>query len=141
MIFNHLHHFNCSLCSYHRYAHNDGAMPDWFVDEEAEHLQPNLPITKEEVERIKAEQREIDARPIKKVIQAKARKQHKTVRKMDKLKQKAEAITENVTTTGWYFEFTRLTLQIVKRLTRLPHCTRRQSRRRRWAYFAWHLIC
>lgn len=86
---------------YHRYAHNDGALPSWFVEEEGGHMQPNLPITKEMVDQIRAEQREIDARPIKKVLQAKARQQHKTSRKMEKLKSKAEAITENVTMTGW----------------------------------------
>ena len=87
---------------FHRYAFHDGQLPSWFVDEEAPHLQPNLPITKEMVEEIKAEQRAIDARPIKKVLQAKARKQRKLQHRMDKLKQKAEAITENVTMTGTF---------------------------------------
>jgi AdoMet-dependent rRNA methyltransferase SPB1 len=85
---------------YNRYTHNDGPLPAWFVEEETPHLVPTLPITKEMVKEIKDEQRAIDERPIKKVLQAKARKHHKTMRKMEKLKSKAESITENVSLTG-----------------------------------------
>eukprot|EP00052_Salpingoeca_macrocollata_P006983 m.57080 g.57080 ORF g.57080 m.57080 type:complete len:893 (+) comp15767_c1_seq1:91-2769(+) len=85
--------------AYNRYTFNDDPLPEWFADEEGRHRVPTLPITKEMADEIKARQREIDARPIKKVLQAKARKKRVVNRKMEKVKQKATLISENDTLT------------------------------------------
>eukprot|EP01050_Picozoa_sp_SAG11_P010499 SAG11_NODE_1054_length_6018_cov_2.481250_2_plen_268_part_00 len=81
---------------YNRHAHNDdqSILPKWFLEDEQKHCRPNLPITKEEANRIRDEQREIDNRPIKKVAEARARKKRKTSRSADKVRAKAEAIAE-----------------------------------------------
>ncbi|XP_015762200.1 PREDICTED: pre-rRNA processing protein FTSJ3-like [Acropora digitifera] len=62
---------------YHRWTFNDEGLPDWFVSEEAMHYQKELPVTKEMVAEYRARMREINARPIKKVAEAKARKKRR----------------------------------------------------------------
>eukprot|EP00038_Savillea_parva_P007147 m.168094 g.168094 ORF g.168094 m.168094 type:complete len:854 (+) comp12916_c0_seq1:163-2724(+) len=81
--------------AYNRYAFNDPALPDWFGDEEVAHKKKNIPMTKEMAADIKAREREINARPIKKVLEAKARKKRRIGRELEKLKSKATAITES----------------------------------------------
>ena len=55
--------------SYNRYCFNDDYLPGWFADDEKKHFRPQLPVDKDTVERIKAQFRDIAARPIKKVHQ------------------------------------------------------------------------
>lgn len=62
-----------------RYAFNEeeGELPEWFVQEEKQHRIRQLPIDKKEVEHYRKRWREINARPIKKVAEAKARKKRR----------------------------------------------------------------
>ncbi|KAJ7169983.1 FtsJ-domain-containing protein [Mycena filopes] len=78
---------------FNRYSLNskDG-LPDWFLDEEAKFYKPNIPITKEAVTALRAKQRALDARPIKKVAEAKARKKFKAAQRLDKAMKKAEGV-------------------------------------------------
>ncbi|KAJ6604755.1 Spb1 C-terminal domain-containing protein [Mycena vulgaris] len=80
---------------FNRYSLNskDG-LPEWFLDEEAKFYKPNLPITKEAVAALRAKQRALDARPIKKVAEAKARKKFKAAQRLDKAMKKAEGVNE-----------------------------------------------
>lgn len=55
-------------------------MPEWFLDDERKHRKKPVPLTREMVEEYKQKWKEIDARPIKRVAEAKARKK-KRVRK------------------------------------------------------------
>eukprot|EP01089_Gocevia_fonbrunei_P004488 TRINITY_DN14500_c0_g1_i1.p1 TRINITY_DN14500_c0_g1~~TRINITY_DN14500_c0_g1_i1.p1 ORF type:complete len:158 (-),score=49.80 TRINITY_DN14500_c0_g1_i1:144-617(-) len=78
---------------WNRYAFNDtDDAPLWFVDDERKHNKPKLPITKEEVEAMKARAREINARPMKKVAEAKARKQRRKRKQIEKVKEQAQSI-------------------------------------------------
>jgi hypothetical protein len=63
-----------------------------FVQDENRHNKPQKPITKEEVEEMKAKFRELNERPIKKVAEAKARKHLRMQKKVEKMKQKAAKI-------------------------------------------------
>lgn len=62
-----------------RYTFNEdeGELPEWFVQEEKQHRIRQLPIDKKEVEHYRKRWREINARPIKKVAEAKARKKRR----------------------------------------------------------------
>lgn len=84
---------------YHRYMFNDENLPDWFAKEEAKHYRVHLPVTKGEVEEYKLKMKAVDANPIKKIAEAKARKKRKEMRKLEKARKKADAIndTEEVT--------------------------------------------
>ncbi|CAF4743360.1 unnamed protein product, partial [Rotaria sp. Silwood1] len=70
-------------------------LPTWFIEEEKQHCRASLPVTKELVERYKAKMKEIDQRPTKKVAEAKARKKRRELRKLEKVKKKAEPLLEN----------------------------------------------
>ncbi|KAI0307754.1 Spb1 C-terminal domain-containing protein [Multifurca ochricompacta] len=78
-----------------RYSLNSKeGLPSWFLDDEAKHFIPNIPITKEAVHALRARQRALDARPIKKVVEAKARKKLKAAQHLEKALKKAEGVTK-----------------------------------------------
>jgi len=79
---------------YNRWSHDDPSLPDWFVENESKFCQKRLPISKEMVEVYRAKLREINVRPIKKVVEAKARKKKRVLKKLEKAKKKAEGIVE-----------------------------------------------
>ncbi|KAK8941008.1 hypothetical protein KSP39_PZI010452 [Platanthera zijinensis] len=80
--------------AYNKYMFDDVGLPDWFAEEEKRHSQPMKPVTKEEVAAMKAQFREINARPAKKVAQAKQRKQQVAMKKMEKARKKADVISD-----------------------------------------------
>ena len=82
--------------AYNRWTSHDEDLPDWFMEEERKYCQKLLPITKEMVQEYHSKLREINARPIKKVAEAKARKKRRMVKKMERARKKATAITEGV---------------------------------------------
>ncbi|KAI9457723.1 Spb1 C-terminal domain-containing protein [Russula earlei] len=78
-----------------RYSLNSKeGLPSWFLDDEAKHYIPNIPITKEAVQALRAKQRALDARPIKKVAEAKARKKLRAAQRLEKALKKAEGVTQ-----------------------------------------------
>ena len=79
---------------YNRWTNNDPALPDWFLEDEAKFCQKRLPITKEMVEIYRAKLKEINARPIKKVAEAKARKKKRALKSLEKARKKAESIAD-----------------------------------------------
>lgn len=79
---------------YNRYTFNDEGLPDWFIDDERKHLHPIKPVTKEEVEAMKAQFRAINTRPVKKVAEAKARKKRRALKKLESIKKKVSAIAD-----------------------------------------------
>ncbi|XP_041862970.1 pre-rRNA 2'-O-ribose RNA methyltransferase FTSJ3 [Melanotaenia boesemani] len=84
--------------SFHRFASSDEPwdVPEWFLDDERKHRKKPLPVTKEMVEEYKQKWKEINARPIKRVAEAKARKKRKMLKKMEQAKKKAEAVVNTV---------------------------------------------
>jgi len=79
---------------YNRWTNNDDNLPDWFVQDEAKHCQKQLPVTKEMVKEFKARLKEIDARPIKKIAEAKARKKRRTLKRLEKIKKKVQGVVD-----------------------------------------------
>ena len=63
----------------YRYTFNDDNLPEWFINDERKHSRPHLPVTKAQIQEYKARQKAIDARPIKKMAEAKARKKQKVI--------------------------------------------------------------
>lgn len=82
--------------SFSKYSFNDrDGLPAWFLDDEEKHNRIIKPITKEASEAIKAKVKALNARPIKKVAEAKARKQMRRARRLEKLRKKTESINED----------------------------------------------
>ncbi|CAE6378114.1 unnamed protein product [Rhizoctonia solani] len=80
---------------FNRYSLNDqNDLPTWFLDDEKKHYKANIPITKEAVAALRAKQRALDARPIKKVAEAKARKKLRAQQRLEKALKKAEGLNE-----------------------------------------------
>ncbi|KAF9229398.1 FtsJ-domain-containing protein [Gyrodon lividus] len=67
-------------------------LPPWFLDDEAKHYKPNIPVTKEAVAALRARQRALDARPIKKIAEAKGRKKLRAAQRLEKAMKKAEGV-------------------------------------------------
>ncbi|KAK4056580.1 AdoMet-dependent rRNA methyltransferase spb1 [Microbotryomycetes sp. JL221] len=82
---------------FNRHSFNIGGdeLPSWFVDDERKHFRNNVPVTKEAVAAIREKMRALNARPIKKVAEAKARKKMRTIRRAEKMRQKAQGINDN----------------------------------------------
>ncbi|XP_054458513.1 pre-rRNA 2'-O-ribose RNA methyltransferase FTSJ3 [Anoplopoma fimbria] len=84
--------------SFHRFASSEEQweVPEWFLNDEQKHRKKPVPVTKEMVEEFKQKWKEIDARPIKRVAEAKARKKRRMLKKMEQAKKKAEAVVDTV---------------------------------------------
>ncbi|KAI1326823.1 rRNA methyltransferase [Xylariaceae sp. FL0255] len=75
---------------YH-FRDRDG-LPDWFIEDETRHDKKQKPITKEAAQAIKDKMRALNARPIKKVREAQARKKFKTAQRLEKLRKKSDLL-------------------------------------------------
>ncbi|KJZ75520.1 AdoMet-dependent rRNA methyltransferase SPB1 [Hirsutella minnesotensis 3608] len=78
----------------HSFRDRDG-LPEWFLDDETRHDKPQKPITKAAAQAIKEKMRAFNARPIKKVREAKARKKFKAAQKLEKLKKKSDMLAND----------------------------------------------
>jgi len=79
---------------YDRYAFNDPAgLPDWFTEQEKKHRFRRAPeVSKELVEMYKERQKAANVKTIKKVVEAKARKKRKAMKKMENARKAAEGV-------------------------------------------------
>ncbi|KAL6238594.1 AdoMet-dependent rRNA methyltransferase spb1 [Aspergillus navahoensis] len=83
---------------FNRYAFRDvDGLPEWFLDDENKHSIPNRPITKAAAAAIQEKWRAINARPIKKVMEAKGRKKFKAAQKIEKLRKKSALLADDET--------------------------------------------
>jgi AdoMet-dependent rRNA methyltransferase SPB1 len=70
-------------------------LPDWFLDDEGRHDKLQKPISKAAALAIKEKTRAFNARPIKKVREAQARKKFKAAQRMEKLKKKSDMLAND----------------------------------------------
>ncbi|GAP89132.1 putative et-dependent rRNA methyltransferase SPB1 [Rosellinia necatrix] len=79
--------------NFDKFAFRDrDGLPDWFLDDEGKHDKKQKPITKEAAQAIKEKTRALNARPIKKVREAQARKKFKAAQRLEKLKKKSDVL-------------------------------------------------
>lgn len=69
-------------------------LPEWFLDDENRHSKPHRPITAAAASAIKQKLRALNARPIKKVREAKDRKKFKAAQRLEKLRKKSALIQD-----------------------------------------------
>lgn len=69
-------------------------LPSWFLDDEDQHSRPQRPTTAAAAAAIKEKMRALNARPIKKVREAKARKKMRAATQLEKLKKKSALLNE-----------------------------------------------
>ncbi|OAL67842.1 rRNA methyltransferase [Trichophyton rubrum] len=81
---------------FHRYSFRDvDGLPQWFLDDENQHSKIQRPITAAAAAAIREKMRAINARPIKKVREAKSRKKFKQAQKLEKLRKKSSLLAED----------------------------------------------
>ncbi|KAJ3214656.1 AdoMet-dependent rRNA methyltransferase spb1 [Clydaea vesicula] len=83
--------------AFNRYSFNDeeGSLPEWFIADESRHKKIHIPVTKEAVQTMKDRLRELNDRPIKKIAEAKFRKQYRQIKRQEKFLNKANAINDD----------------------------------------------
>lgn len=83
---------------FNKYTFRDSdGLPDWFLDDEVKHSRPHRPISAAGAAAIKEKQRALNARPIKKVREAKERKRFKAGQRLEKLRKKSALVAEDET--------------------------------------------
>ncbi|KAJ5558536.1 Ribosomal RNA methyltransferase Spb1 C-terminal [Penicillium sp. DV-2018c] len=81
---------------FNRFAFRDSdGLPEWFLDDEGKHSNPVRPTTKAAALAIREKMRAINARPIKKVMEAKGRKKYKAAQRLEKLRKKSALLAED----------------------------------------------
>lgn len=81
---------------FNKYTFRDkDGLPEWFLDDENKHSKPHRPITAAGAAAIKEKLRALNARPIKKVREAKDRKKFKVAQKLEKLRKKSALVAED----------------------------------------------
>jgi AdoMet-dependent rRNA methyltransferase SPB1 len=81
--------------SFNRYSLRDvEGLPDWFLDDENRHSKMQRPVSAAGAAAIKEKLRALNARPIKKVREAQARKKFKAAQRLEKLKKKSALLAD-----------------------------------------------
>lgn len=78
--------------NWYSFFDDENNLPEWFVEDEQRTYVPNLPITKDEILQEKLAIQEFNARPSKKVAEAKARKRKRMVWVLEKIRKQANQI-------------------------------------------------
>ncbi|KAL5615509.1 uncharacterized protein BROUX77_001346 [Berkeleyomyces rouxiae] len=105
----------------HAFRDRDG-LPEWFMEDEGKHDKPLKPITKAAAAAIKEKMRALNARPIKKVREAKARKKYKEAQRLEKLRKKSDMLAndENLTESEKATTISKMMAKAAKKKPRAP---------------------
>ena len=81
---------------FNKYTFRDtDGLPEWFLDDEGKHSKLHRPISAAGASAIKEKLRALNARPIKKVREAKDRKKFKAAQKLEKLRKKSALVADD----------------------------------------------
>lgn len=81
---------------FNKYTFRDtDGLPEWFLDDEGKHSKPHRPISAAGAAAIKEKLRALNARPIKKVREAKDRKKFKAAQRLEKLRNKSALVADD----------------------------------------------
>ncbi|KAL2048095.1 hypothetical protein N7G274_000006 [Stereocaulon virgatum] len=81
---------------FNKYTFRDtDGLPEWFLDDEGKHSKPHRPISAAAAAAIKEKLRALNARPIKKVREAKDRKRFKAAQRLEKLRKKSALVADD----------------------------------------------
>ena len=81
---------------FNKYSFRDtDGLPSWFLDDENNHSRPIRPITAAAAAAIREKMRALNARPIKKVLEAKGRKKFKAAQRLEKLRKKSALLMDD----------------------------------------------
>lgn len=81
---------------FNKYSFRDvDGLPDWFLDDEGKHSKLQRPITAAAAAAIREKLRALNARPIKKVREAKSRKMFRAAQRLEKLKKKSALLLDD----------------------------------------------
>lgn len=82
--------------TFNKYSFQDrDGLPEWFLDDEGKHSKPHRPIDAAAAHAIKEKLRALNARPIKKVREAKERKKFKAAQRLEKLRKKSTLLADD----------------------------------------------
>ncbi|EXJ84019.1 hypothetical protein A1O3_04686 [Capronia epimyces CBS 606.96] len=82
--------------SFNKYSFRDvDGLPEWFLNDETQHSKPQRPITAAGAAAIKEKLRALNARPIKKVREAKGRKKMRAAARLEKLRRKSALLLDD----------------------------------------------
>jgi AdoMet-dependent rRNA methyltransferase SPB1 len=80
---------------FNKHAFKDrNGLPDWFLDDERRHDKPHKTITAAGAAAIKEKLRALNARPIKKVREAKERRKFKAAQRLEKMRKKSALLND-----------------------------------------------
>ena len=81
---------------FNKYTFRDtDGLPEWFLDDEGKHSKPHRPTSAAGAAAIKEKLRALNARPIKKIREAKDRKKFKAAQKLEKLRKKSALVADD----------------------------------------------
>ncbi|KFX86759.1 hypothetical protein V490_08875 [Pseudogymnoascus sp. VKM F-3557] len=108
---------------FNKYAFKDrDGLPEWFLDDEGKHDKPHRPISAAGAAAIKEKLRAMNARPIKKVREAKDRKKFHAAQRLEKLRKKSALLNdeEGMTEKEKASSITKLMSNAAKKKPRAP---------------------
>ena len=81
---------------FNKYSFRDtDGLPQWFLDDEGKHSKPHRPISAAGAAAVREKLRALNARPIKKVREAKDRKKFKAAQRLEKLRKKSALVADD----------------------------------------------